>query len=259
VSEAGETVIDLTVGAALLMLLAAVLVTVLTVTDTGAAAVASKSGVESEARRILSGLARDIRSARPIGWCPTAPPGQQYSTPLTSCAHVADYTGFPPDASAPGGPVIYADGGQLWFWDYAMVDGAGGASDPLGVPDCVHAHTTPEHTILVDRWAGTGTFTNATCAGVTFSKDGNAPSTTGTPASSRFVGALAPGAPTDIFGATDRDGGPAATPSSIVLVTIRTTLTFRAGMASAASAPLPVEVEAAVRGAVYRQEQAWAG
>jgi hypothetical protein len=255
--EGGQTVIDLVVASALLLVMVPVLLTMLTVTDTSLGAVAARSNAESAARQILSGTAREIRSARPIGWCPSAPPGRQFTTPTNACLHVGDYQGRPPGAPVPGGPIIFESPDQLWFWGYSEIDRSVTASAPIGVPDCVHVYSRSDGEVFVDRWAGSGTFTNATCPGVSFPSDGSPPTTTGRPAAARFVGALSSGAPAAIFSSSDRDGGVPVTPAATVLVHIAPTFTARVGMASSAVATFTVEVEAAIRGTIYQQEQTW--
>ena len=256
-SEHGQTLIDLMVASGLLVVMVPVLILVLIVTETSFAAVTDRSNAQSVARRILSGVAREIRSARSVGWCPSAPPGQQFVTPASTCLHVAQYRGRPPGAEVPGGPIIFQDADQLWFWDYSEVDGSLATSFPIGVPDCVNVHARPDRAVLVDRWAGRGTFTTASCPGVSFPIDGSAPTTSGRPATSRYVGALSANASTSIFTATDRDGAKPTLPEDVALVTIAPVFTVRPGLASASAITFTVTVEAAVRGTIYEQEQTW--
>jgi hypothetical protein len=150
----------------------------------------------------------------------------------------------------PGGPLIYVDARQLWFWDYGTDAG------PLATPDCVQLHVTSNAEMLFDRWAGSGTFTTASCPGVTFMPN-SPPTSQQAPATSRFVGALAGGALGNVFRATDAEGNVAATPEAVVLVSVSTVFTFGYGRTSRGVGVDAVDVEAAVRGAVYQSERHW--
>lgn len=244
--QRGQTVIDLVLGSALLLLVVAVLGLLLGITQTGFSAAGSKAGAETAARQLLDGLQRRIRSARPVGWCPSAARGAQYSTPSAACTHVSAYSGWPLDAPEPGGPIIFADPHQLWFWD----DGETSV-DPLAVPACTRVSTTSAGNVVVDTWPGTGSFSDTSCPGVSFTRNGP-PVTTGEPPTSLFVSSS--GA---TFRTTDAAGNPTASPPDIALVSISASFPFRSGVGSSASGRYDVVVAAAVRATVYRHEQRW--
>lgn len=249
-SEAGQSVVDVLVASALLAVLGMVLLLVLGVTQTGLTATTSKSTAETAARRLLDGVARSLRSARPVGWCPTAPGANTYSTPADQCTHVSDYWGWPAGAPVPAGPLTFAGPSELWFWDY------GDSSVALRVPDCVQLVTTPTGDVLVNRWRGAGTYTTPSCPGVGFART-QPPQPTSPPATSTFVGHLAAGTPRRIFTLLDASGNTTATPSTALLVSIAARFTFVRGVASAARGSYTVEVEALLRATIYQHEQVW--
>jgi hypothetical protein len=238
--QRGQTLVDLTVAAALLLLLGAVLVTALTTAQTGAAATTRWAVAERTSRQLLGDLAAAIRSARPVGWCPTAAPGARYRTPANQCTHASEYSGTPTGALVPGGPLIYSSGTELWFWDF---NDAATLVPALRAPDCIEAAVAPDGAVVIDRWPGTGTFTTPGCQGLNLPTDGRPPVASSAPAVSQFVGQLASNH--DIFEVREN------------VVTIDATFSVRTGVGEASAVSYSVEEEAAVRGGIYAREQAW--
>ena len=102
----GQTLIEVAVASSLFLLVVAVLALVLDASQVTAGHLAARMARSSQSRRTLEDLERRIRSARSVDWCPSATAGAEFTTPASSCVHAAEYRGWPPGASRPGGPEI---------------------------------------------------------------------------------------------------------------------------------------------------------
>jgi hypothetical protein len=249
-AERGQIVTDLLVASTLVVSLVGICLLFLGVIETGFSVTSARTTAETSARQILDGLARAIGAARPLGWCPDGPPGREYETTAPACLHVSTYSGWPPDAPIPGGPIVYADASVIWFWD----DTASDFTVPLAIPDCVAVQARND-VLTVSTWRGAGTFTTTTCPGVQFNRVGP-PSITSSAAETRYIGALgASSAP--VFMVTDGAGQPTAAPDAMALLTITAVFRVPGGVTAASAQTFQVQVATAIRGTIYRREESW--
>jgi len=236
-SETGATLAELVTVMGLLTVVGAMVLSALGSTQLAARSLGGRVGAVDNARFLLTQVARELRAARPRGYCASsiAP----LTTPLASCLRVSEAPPGTPD----GGPVIADAPDSLEFYDYNDDTAVNKAAPVLGVPDRVRVWVDADRDVFIDRFAPApgADYTNPSW-------------NTSAPAEHTYVGTLAADVSSAIFGFYDGVGQTPATPGDVALVSVSTTFSY---LRNDGQIDVPVMLTAGLRGDQYLRERAW--